>query len=402
MNIADIQIDELLNAMQKVVAPPGKARGLPNAVYRDKDLFEFERDEIIGHSWAAVAYGSELPGPGFAKPVDLMGVPLIIVRNKGAEIRVFHNVCSHRGMMLVREDTQLRAVIRCPYHSWSYDFDGELLSTPLIGGVDTHSCDGFDKSGHGLKPVRFAVWMDIVFVNLSGVAVPFDEFIAPLEARWSGFMGKQNVKQIGPAATGSNLELNVGCNWKLAVENYCESYHLPWIHPTLNSYSPLDQHFNITVGDSMSGQGTWVYELASVAGIKLPVIDGWPADKLRYAEYISLYPNTLLGLQADHLFSVIVIPRCAKESIEKLQVSYIGNGRIDEDFAPCRAAVLESWDTVFREDVFAVEGLQAGRNSPGFDGGVLTPVQDIPTQHFHSWIAKRYTAAMRTRSTAHQ
>jgi choline monooxygenase len=63
-------------------------------------------------------------------------------------------------------------------------------------------------------------------------------------------------------------------------------------------------------------------------------------------------------------------------------------------FASCRAAVLKSWDTVFREDVFAVEGMQAGRDSPGFDGGVLTPVQDIPTQHFHSWVARQYMRAL--------
>jgi choline monooxygenase len=144
----------------------------------------------------------------------------------------------------------------------------------------------------------------------------------------------------------------------------------------------------------MSGQGTHVYELASVAGIKLPRIKGWPEDRLRYAEYISLYPNTLLGLQADHLFSVIVLPRRSDNSLEKLQISYVGRAQHDETFAPCRSAVLKSWDSVFREDIFAVEGMQAGRNSPGFDGGVLTPLQDIPTRHFHAWVAGCYNAAI--------
>lgn len=391
---SDYNVKALLAAIENVAASPGVARGLPNAIYRDKKLFEFERDHVFGRSWAAVGYGSELPGPGCAKPVDLMGIPLLVVRNKANEIRVFHNVCSHRGMMLVRDDVQLRTVIRCPYHSWSYDFDGELISTPLIGGIDKNDCDGFKKAQHGLKPVSFAVWMDTIFVNLSGDAEPFDDFIAPLEARWSGLFSGQDRNDIGPASNGSELELKVKCNWKLAVENYCEAYHLPWVHPALNSYSPLDQHFNITDGDGMSGQATRVYELASVAGTKLPLIDGWPVEKLRYAEYISLYPNTLLGLQADHFFSVIVVPRQANVSLEKLQISYVGEAVKDESFASCRATVLKSWDTVFREDVFAVEGLQAGRRSPGFDGGVLTPVQDIPTRHFHSWVANQYRSAL--------
>ena len=29
------------------------------------------------------------------------------------------------------------------------------------------------------------------------------------------------------------FSLDVKCNWKFAIENYCESYHLPTIHPEL-------------------------------------------------------------------------------------------------------------------------------------------------------------------------
>jgi choline monooxygenase len=162
----------------------------------------------------------------------------------------------------------------------------------------------------------------------------------------------------------------------------------------LNSYSPLDQHFNIVDGDGMSGQGTNVYDLASMVEPRLPLIDGWPADKVRTAEYVSLYPNILLGLQADHFFSVIVLPKGTHDCVEELQISYVGDARSDDAFAPARSAVLDSWAKVFKEDIFAVEGMQAGRNSPEFDGGVLTPIQDIPTQHFHNWVAKRYCSEL--------
>lgn len=190
------------------------------------------------------------------------------------------------------------------------------------------------------------------------------------------------------------MDFEVNCNWKLAVENYCEAYHLPWVHPDLNSYSPLDQHFNIIDGLNMSGQGTYRYDPASVAGTQLPRMSGWPQAKLSHAEYISLYPNTLLGLQADHMFAVIVAPQSESRSVEKLQISYVDDAATDDRFESCRAAVLKNWDTVFREDVIAVEGLQAGRRSPGFHGGLFTPVQDVPTHHFHCWVANRYSAAI--------
>lgn len=394
--IAAVQMSDMAATMRSVVEDADGARGIPNAAYTDARLFDFERDEVFARTWAAIGYASSVPEPGCAQPVDFMGIPLLLIRNRQAGLRVFHNVCSHRGMQLVQSGARLKTTIRCPYHSWSYDFDGELLSTPFIGGVDKNSCDGFDRSKHGLKPVRFAVWMDIVFVNLSGDAEEFGDYIAALETRWQPFIGRQDRSAIGPASDGSSLELEVRCNWKLAVENYCEAYHLPWVHPALNAYSPLDQHFHIIDSAGMSGQGTHVYELATAAGTRLPTIEGWPEDRLASAEYLSLYPNALLGLQADHLFSVVILPKAANRSVEQLQISYIGDALEDDAFASCRRSVLDSWDKVFREDVFAVEGMQAGRSSPGFDGGVLTPVQDLPTRHFHRWVANRYLQALPT------
>ena len=141
-----------------------------------------------------------------------------------------------------------------PYHSWSYSLQGELLSTPLIGGGRRNTCPGFDKAQHGLKPVNVAVWMDIVFVDLSGGALPFDRFITPLEERWEPYLGDDGSRQFRPGTTGGSFELELACNWKLPVENYCEAYHLPWVHRSLNKYSPLDAHFHITHGEGMAGQ----------------------------------------------------------------------------------------------------------------------------------------------------
>jgi choline monooxygenase len=391
--------DRLAPYLEALTAPISSSRGLPNIAYTDPHVFALERDRVLGNTWASIGYGAELPEPGFALPVDFMGIPLLVVRDRQSGLKVFHNVCSHRGMRLVSEAQRLRAVIRCPYHSWSYDFDGRLKSTPFIGGVGRDSCDGFDKRGHGLRPVRCAEWRGIIFVDLSGQARGFNEFIAPLERRWSEFLGQHDSGNVLPGASGSFLELNVACNWKLAVENYCEAYHLPWVHPDLNEYSPLNQHFSILDGDGMSGQGTHHYEIASTAGTNLPVLEAWPPDRLEHAEYLSLYPNTLLGIQADHVFAVVVVPQRPDRSVEKLQISYAGEGATANRYADTRDAVLGRWETVFREDVFAVEGLQSGRNSPGFDGGVLTPVQDAPTHHFHRWVAASYAAAVDVKKT---
>jgi choline monooxygenase len=382
------------SVLDKVRKPISQASGMPNAAYDDPSYFTFERDHVMAKTWAGLAFASELPQLGYAKPIDFMGLPLLLVRDKKDNINVFHNVCSHRGMILVTEEKPVGALLRCPYHSWSYELNGNLKSTPHIGGVNQNSAEGFSCEGNGLKAVSSSIWMGIVFINLSGDAIPFEDYIAPLQTRWEAFTGHGEFDQLSPAKDGSHGELTVNCNWKLAIENYCESYHLPWVHPGLNSYSPLDKHYNLYVNEWASGQGSYSYTLADVAGTKLPQFTQWPSEQISQAEYVSLYPNVLLGIQADHAFAIILQPMANNLTIEKLELSYVGDGAHSDEHQANRQAVLDSWIAVFQEDIFAVESMQKGRRSPGYQGGVFSPVMDGPTHHFHTWVAEQYDQSM--------
>ncbi|MEM7276787.1 MAG: aromatic ring-hydroxylating dioxygenase subunit alpha [Pseudomonadota bacterium] len=389
-----MQDDALFADIKSVLNEPADATGLGNRSYTDAALFRYERDAVVGKSWSAVCFTSDLPQVGFAHPVQFMGLPLLVVRDRDDELRVFHNVCRHRGMTLVENPMSLRQLIRCPYHSWAYDLHGQLKSTPHIGGSDQHQCEGFDPTEISLKSVRSATWLGMVFVNLSGDGESFDRFIEPLLSRWNALIAPEQYANLKPAPGGSRRDLIVQCNWKLPVENYCEAYHLPWVHPDLNRYSPLSEHFNIMVEQSMSGQGSRNYEPAKVAGEQLPVIPSWPQDRLQHAEYISLYPNVLLGIQADHAVTMILVPVNEQQTVERFQLSFAASGATDDRYEACREAVIQRWNIVFGEDVFAVEGMQKGRLSPGFDGGLFTPVQDLPTHHFHQWVARKYLAGI--------
>ena len=169
-------------------------------------------------------------------------------------VRVFQNICRHRGMILVDAPRKIEGAIRCPYHSWCYGTDGRLVSTPHVGGPGQNTTEGIDRDDLGLIEVRSHIWCGIVWIDLSGTAPAFDVSHADLLARWAEF--EQPLHHGGP---DSQFTLDVNCNWKLAVENYCESYHLPWVHPGLNSYSRLEDHYHIEAPDHHSGQGTLVY-----------------------------------------------------------------------------------------------------------------------------------------------
>ena len=379
--------------VDSVLKPIEKASGLPNTAYVSNEFMAYERDHVLGKSWAGLWFTSDLPKKGYAKPIEFMGLPLLILRNKKDEVKVFHNVCSHRGMILVNKETAIQGALRCPYHSWSYNLDGDLISTPHLGGMGEQKAEGFNNCDNGLKPVRSAIWMGVIFINLSNDAVEFDEYIKPLSQRWQDFLGESGYDCMTSPIEGEGLEIEVQSNWKLAVENYCEAYHLPWIHPDLNRYSKLDDHYHIMIEEDFGGQGSNAYRLSTDAGTALKHFPEWPKDKLEQAEYISFYPNVLLGIQADHAFVMIIEPVAADKSIEHLRLFYVDNAATDDTFADSRSTTLASWRVVFGEDIEAVEGMQKGRASPGYKGGVFSPVMDNPTHHFHQWVANKLKAA---------
>ena len=96
-----------------------------------------EQERVFGNSWVPVALTPQLKEPGDICVVEVAGQSVIITRNKQDELRAFYNVCRHRGAMMLDADcTKVRGSrIRCPYHSWAYDLDGNCIGTPLFALV---------------------------------------------------------------------------------------------------------------------------------------------------------------------------------------------------------------------------------------------------------------------------
>jgi choline monooxygenase len=234
--------------------------------------------------------------------------------------------------------------------------------------------------------IRSHVFLDVVFVNLSGEALPFEEYHATMLERWKDF--RKPVHFGGPE---SSFQLEVATNWKLAVENYCESYHLPFIHPGLNSYSRLEDHENILGDGPWSGQLTRVYSAQLDAGGRsFAHFDGLPPRWDANAEYLSVYPNVLLGVHKDHVFAMVLEPVDEGHTIEHVALYYAKPEMADGAWQEMREKNAHLWKGIFVEDIGVVESMQKGRKASGFDGGHFSPVMDESTHHFHSWIANRF------------
>jgi choline monooxygenase len=390
-NLKNLVLSEVLDIkkIEAVKQPIEKAHGLPNQCYTSQEYMAIERERVFNDKWTVIGIGSSVPNTGDAFPYNLLGTPLIILRDKENRVRVFHNVCSHRGHKLLDKSCSLKNVLRCPYHSWSYDFDGKLVATPHIGGLNVHTSNKFDKTTSNLKEVRAKVWMDIIFVNINNNEIEFNEYVKPLEDRWSKFISKEDQHLLASPRDHGYFSLDVKSNWKFAIENYCESYHLPTIHPELNKISNISDHYHIQgLPNRFAGQGSRKYDQLIKGNKMFDTFKNWPKDLSKNSEYIALFPNLMIGLHIDHFYVFWLEPITTNKTKEHLAMYYVGdNSANGKEFASMRKENTRFWKDVMSEDIKAIEGMQEGRNSPVYNGGNFSPVMDNPTHEFHKWVA---------------
>lgn len=370
---------ELSSVLQKI----DKAYGLGNEHYISPLIYAQEKSSLFANNWIAIGFSHDVPEAGDVYPVNFMDMPLLMVRQKNGQITVFQNTCRHRGMILVDRPTHLQGLIRCPYHSWCYNLEGALVRTPHIGGVGTDDHPAIDCKTLGLFAFSTYVWQGVVFVNMSADAPAFDESHADLCNRWREF--NQPYFLGGPESTFS---MTVQCNWKLAIENYCEAYHLPWVHPELSHISRLEDHTHIADHSDYAGQISLVYQqLTGEDGQRFPdfaeLDDRWQ----QRGEYIALFPNLLLGVHRDHVLAMVLIPQGPEQTLERITLSYASKDVTQTQWQAMRQRNAQFWKNVFNEDVHVIQGMQKGRHGPLFDGGKFSPVMDISTHIFHQWVA---------------
>jgi len=354
-------------------------QGLPGRYFTDETIFQLERQRIFEDSWMCVGLSADAPLKGDLAPVYAFGHPLLMAHD-GTTLRVFHNVCSHRGSILVEAPVHGRARIVCPYHSWTYKLGGELVSTPHVGGPDLHTCARVATERLGLTAVPSAQWAGHIFVNLSGKAPAFADWIRPVAERFGNIQWADLRRDAALAR-----DLTAAANWKIIVENFVESYHLPWVHKTLNAVNPMQRHYQILGGHSYLGQGGTGYEAERIVGSALPRITGI-SDPSRY-EALAVFPNLILGPLADMTFSIVILPESAERTRERIEFFFVGEESLDERFAAARHTSAEFIANVNTEDLGIIEAVQRGRHSRAFTGGQFSQAQEATSLQFQKIVA---------------
>jgi choline monooxygenase len=207
------------------------------------------------------------------------------------------------------------------------------------------------------------------------------------------FINKSDQNLIRHAKDFGYFNMEVKSNWKFAIENYCESYHLPWIHPELNKVSNIEDHYHIEdIDGNFSGQGSNKYVQQFEGNRSFQTFPNWPSDLSQNSEYVSLFPNVMLGIHIDHFYAFWLEPLENDKTREHFEMYYIGDESANSDeYKEIRKKNFLFWQEVMSEDIAAIEGMQKGRASPAYNGGNFSPVMDTPTHMFHKWIANNLT-----------
>jgi len=218
---------------------------LPSSWYYDPEQYDRELDAIWYRDWVCVGRLDAVPNRGDYVLVTIGNQRLFVTRSAEDQVRVYHNTCRHRGSILCASDRGhfRNGRIICPYHTWTYSLEGELLATPTR--IDT---DDFHAGDFSLYSVHADTWGGFLFVNLSE---------KPAESLME-FLG-QEARELDnwPLAEMESVHQErsrLACNWKVFWENYSECYHCPRVHPELCKVVPVYKKGVLNSGDNADWQ----------------------------------------------------------------------------------------------------------------------------------------------------
>lgn len=339
---------------------------LPARFYTDPRMLALDARAIFARSWQLVCHRSQVPEVGDHVVTEIAGLPLLVVRGEDGVIRAFHNVCRHRAGPIASCDGKGAKALRCRYHGWTYGLDGVLRGAPEMGRTQD-----FNPSDIRLPEVRVQVWQGLVFVAL-GESPPFAELVAGIDER------------LGPARSLEDYVFHhrasyeVACNWKVYVDNYLEGYHVPHIHPGLNSL--LDYRSYITE------TAPWYSFQYS------PLESGGDLYGSGEALYYFIHPNTMLNILPSRLQTNRVLPLGVDRCRVEFDFYYPHD---DSDAAQARRARdVEFSDEVQDEDVTICEDVQRGLASGSYEAGRLNPLRENAVHHFHEMVRRAYRESL--------
>lgn len=386
--------------------------------YTSQEAFDRDLDVIFGRHWIFVASEPELPEPGDYVTVALGPASVILVRDDDMAVRGFHNVCRHRGSVILREPTGFVGNLVCPYHRWTYDLTGQLIHADNMP-----DCVG--SSAHALKPVHVRNLAGLLFICLANEP-PAD--FADVAGRLTPYLAPH---ELANGKVAARIDLVEEGNWKLVIENNRECYHCG-SHPEL--LRSLFHFFGYSSTDVTSAQqddyARFVATQAdferiwSGAGLPWRAIEelhgratGFRTERLpldgagesytmdtrqasnrlvgRFADprlgtlHLHTQPNSWHHFLGDHAVTFAVLPLSPARTLVRTTWLVAKDAVEGRDYDVDR--LTEVWRATNAQDAAFVSLAHAGISSPAYEPGPYASAEHM-VESFCKWYIERLRA----------
>jgi Rieske 2Fe-2S family protein len=349
---------------------------LPRDAYVGQEWFDREVDRVFESQWFAVGRVEEVPGPGDHLVVDVAGESVIVTRLRDGGLSGYFNLCRHRGSRLSNDAGKpslerigpsgtFKGSIQCPYHAWTYSFDGLLRAAPFLDEKD-----GLHKEDLPLHAVGVETWGGFVWVHLR------PDMAGPLTGQFmetETYLANYPLTDLRAAA---RIVYPVAANWKAIVENYNECYHCGPVHPELVELVPAFRQKGGSDLDWEHGiphrEGAWTFTSTGTS-TRAPFPGLSEVEKTRHKGQL-IYPNLMLSVSADHIAAFTLFPHGPSSTSVVCDFLFHVDEIARPNFDPSDA--VEFWDMVNRQDWKVCEGVQAGMSSKRFTAGFYAPMED--------------------------
>jgi Rieske 2Fe-2S family protein len=350
-----------------VLAP--SAFTLPAKYYTDVGLFAREQELFFRRMWVNVGRLEEIATRGAYITREVAGESVIVVRSteEGA-VRAFCNVCRHRGTRLCAESSgRFSGAIQCPYHAWTYDYEGRLVGAPHMDGSP-----GFRRDDFPLRAVPAGVWDGHVFICLAPAGPTLDHHLAGLPEKFRPW-------RMGELRRAARIVYDVRANWKLIIQNYNECLHCPGLHPTLNKLSHYLSGENEPLQPTYMGGRMDLNEGVDTMSIdgtcRRAPLPGLASADRRRVYYYSIFPNFLLAPHPDYVLTHTLWP----ETPAFTRIVCEWHVHPDELAQPAfdLSDVTSFWDLTNRQDWHVCELAQLGISSRSYTPGPYSNREDL-------------------------
>lgn len=396
--------------LERLVAEHRPGYALPRDFSTDPGIYQLDLERIWRRSWLFAGHSCQLKQPGDFVRFDLDTDSVIVLRGDDGRVRATHNTCRHRGMRLCRQEAGHVRHLVCPYHQWSYDRTGALVS-----------CAGMDRDGDldtrdfGLHPVQAREVGGLVFICLAPDPLPFDE----AERALGPMLRPQGLPRAKVAAVRNYV---VRANWKLVWENNRECWHCNVNHPQYiranYDNAPRDDR---RLGRAVAAVAQGVSARLRAQGLEIdyreaglvpfpsvdrwwsinrtPLVPGWVTESLdgqpvaplmgeyRTREVGTLrtrtMPNFWNHASSDHAVSTRLAPGGVDRTL--VQVQWLVHEEAVEGRDYDLATLMPFWQLTSEQDWALCEQNQVGVRSSAFTPGPYSTRREYNVIRYTEW-----------------